>query len=192
MNYLVPALIAAQIASLFVFSTVAIWYVAPTLNARERAHALVPLLWVHVFRYLALQAFRAQQDGFPASDAHVMNIVLGDLAGAAIALAALYAFRFRARFGIALSWLLCAEFAYDTFANVRSGIHEHLFGQSRGVSWLVVAVYVPLLVVTTVLLVWQLYARRGEALGAANVAPSEPRAGSMTRGSALAPNPVAL
>lgn len=164
MNYVVPAQLAAQVVSLVVFGTMAVWYAAPRLKVRERADALTPLLWVHVFRYLALQAFRAQQDGFPISDAHLMSIVVGDLAGMAIALAALYALRYRARLGIWLAWLLAGEFIYDTMANIQAGAQEHLFGQARAVSWLVVGVYVPLLIVTTVLLVWQLYSRRGEAL----------------------------
>jgi hypothetical protein len=165
MNYLIPAQLAAQLLSLFVFATMAAWYAVPKLNARGRVEALVPLLWVHVFRFLALQAFRAQKDGFPISDAHLISIVLGDLAGMAIALASLYALRFRARIGIWLAWLLVAEFVLDTVTNIQSGMQEHLFGQSRGVSWLVVGVYVPLLIVTTILLVWQLYSRRDEALG---------------------------
>jgi hypothetical protein len=164
MSYLVPAQLAAQLLSLFVFATMAVWYAVPKLSARGRVDALVPLLWVHVFRFLALQAFRAQQDGFPISDAHLTSIVLGDLAGMAIALAALYALRFRARIGIWLAWLLVGEFVYDTVSNIHAGMQEHLFGQSRGVSWLVVGVYVPLLTVRTVLLVWQLYSRRAEAL----------------------------
>jgi hypothetical protein len=166
MSYVIPAQLAAQLLSLFIFATMAGWYAAPRLRARERADALVPLLWVHVFRYLALQAFRAQQDGFPISDAHLMSIVIGDLAGMAIALAALYALHFRVRIGIWLAWLLTGEFVYDTLTNLQAGAQEHLFGQSRAVSWLVVSVYVPLLIVATVLLVWQLYSRRHEPLDA--------------------------
>ena len=167
MSYIVPAQLAAQLISLFVFSTIAVWYVAPRLGAMARAEALMPLLWIHVFRYLALQAFRAQADGFPISDVHLMGLVIGDLAGMAIALAALYALRFRARLGVWLAWLLVAEFIYDTVANVHAGAQEHLFGQSRGVSWLVVGVYVPMLIVAAAMLVWQLYSRRHEALGRA-------------------------
>ena len=106
MNYLIPAQLAAQLISLFVFATMAVWYAVPRLNARDRADALAPLLWIHVFRFLALQAFRAQQDGFPISDAHLTSIVVGDLAGMAIAMAGLYALHFRARIGIWLAWLL--------------------------------------------------------------------------------------
>src|SRR6266566_4414658 len=49
----------AQASSLAVFATMAIWYVAPWLNSRGRAAALTPLLWVHVFRYVALQTVSA-------------------------------------------------------------------------------------------------------------------------------------
>jgi len=176
MNYLVPAQIAAQVASLFVFSTAAIWYAAPRLGLRGRAEALMPLLWVHVFRFLALQSFRAQADGLPISDAHLMNLVLGDVAGAAIAMAALYALRLRSRAGVWLSWLLVAEFVYDTTNNLRAGAGQHLMGMASGISWLVISVYVPLLLVTTVLLAWQLVARRGESLGRREPrAPREPR-----------------
>src|SRR5215831_7002822 len=116
MNYLGPAQLAAQLISLFVFGTMAVWYAAPRLSARQRADALAPLLWIHAFRYLALQAFRAKADGFPISDEHLMDIVVGDLAGMVIALAALYALRLRAQAGIWLCWLLVAEFVYDTVA----------------------------------------------------------------------------
>jgi len=47
---------------------------------------------------------------------------------------------------------------------LRGGIREHLMGAASGATWLILAFYVPLIVVSVVLLVWQLYARRGEAL----------------------------
>src|SRR2546426_11769289 len=86
MSLLQPAQAGAQLLSLIVFGTMAIWYVAPWLKTRARADALIPLLWIHVFRYVALQAFSAQRDGFPISDGGLMEIVLGDVGGVAIAL----------------------------------------------------------------------------------------------------------
>jgi hypothetical protein len=68
MNALMPAQAAAQFLSLFVFATLARWYMVPWLATRSRAEALAPRLWVHVFRYVALQAFSAQRDGFPIFD----------------------------------------------------------------------------------------------------------------------------
>jgi hypothetical protein len=68
MNYLMPAQGSTQLLSLIVFGTVAAWYVSPWLKTRGRGDALTALLWIHVFRYLALQAFSAQRDGFPISN----------------------------------------------------------------------------------------------------------------------------
>ena len=166
MTYLVPAQAGAQLLSLLVYGLVARWYVAPWLNTLKRADALIALLWVHVFRYVALLTFSAQRDGFPISDSGVLEIVIGDVAGAAIALAAIIALRYRARLGIALAWLLAAETILDTITNIRGGIREGLMGAAGGVTWLILAFYVPLIIVSLVLLMWQLYSRRSEALSA--------------------------
>jgi hypothetical protein len=166
-NFLQPAQAGAQLLSLVVFATMARWYVAPRLKTLGRADALVPLLWVHVFRYIALQAFSAQRDGFAISDAGLMEIVVGDVAGMVIAFAAIVALRHRARLGIPLAWLLVAETVFDTVTNIRGGIHENLMGAAGGVTWLILAFYVPLVIVSLALIIWQLYARRGEALDSA-------------------------
>jgi len=176
MNYLMPAQRSAQFLSLVVFGTMAVWYVAPWLRTRGRAEALTALLWVHVFRYMALQAFSAQRDGFPISDGGLMEIVVGDLTGMALALAAIVLLRRRIRVAIPVAWLLVGETIYDTFLNIRGGIQEHLMGAAGGVMWLTLGFYVPLLMVSLVLIVWQLYSRRGEAL--ASSAPPEDTVGS--------------
>ena len=164
MNYLMPAQGIAQLLSLVVFGTAAIWYVAPWLKTHGRAHALTALLWVHVLRYMALQAFSAQRDGFPISNGGLMEIVVGDLAGMAIAFATIVLLRYRVRLAIPLAWLLVAETIYDTFLNIRGGIHEHLMGAASGVTWMILGFYVLVLMVSLVLIIWQLYSRRGEAL----------------------------
>jgi hypothetical protein len=164
MSYLVPAQAGAQLISLFVFGAIARWYVVPWLQRRERADALIALLWVHVFRYVALQVFSAQRGGFPISDGGAMDIVIGDMAGAVMAFIAIILLRHRLRAGVALVWLLAAETVYDTVDNIRGGINEHLMGAAGGVTWLILVYFVPMVVVSLVLMVWQLYSRRGEAL----------------------------
>jgi hypothetical protein len=150
--------------SVFVYAVLAKWYVTPWLNGRKLADALIALLWVHVFRYIALMTFSAQRDGFPISDDGLFEIVIGDVAGAALALAAIIALRYRARLGIALAWLLAIETIFDTVTNIRGGVREHLMGAASGTTWLVLVFYVPLVVVGVVLLLWQLTSRRGEML----------------------------
>jgi hypothetical protein len=163
----------AQMSSLVVFVTIAKWYVVPWIRRQARADALIALLWVHVFRYVALQVYSAQQAGFPISDGARDRIVYGDVAGMILAMIALVALRYRARLSIPLVWALVAETLIDTVANVTGGIREHLFGAANGVTWMVVCFYVPLLMVSMGLTGWQLYSRRDEPLvRSTSVAPA--------------------
>jgi hypothetical protein len=164
MSYLTPAQASAQLISLIVFVAAARWYVVPWLNARSRADALTALLWVHVFRYVALQVFSAQHDGFPISDHGARDIVIGDVAGAAMAFAAIVLLRRGSAVAIVLAWLLAAETIYDTVTNIHSGVRENLMGAASSVTWMILVFFVPAVVVSCALIVWQLYARRGESL----------------------------
>src|SRR5260370_38862025 len=125
---MMPAQASAQFLSLIVFAAAARWYVVPWLNNHTRADALIALLWVHVFRYVALQVFSAQRDGFPISDAGAMGIVIGDVFGAVMAFVAIALLRHRVRLAIPLAWLLAAETAYDTLTNSQGGFREHRMG----------------------------------------------------------------
>ena len=158
------ALAAAQALSMVVLLIIARWYLVPWLKTQGRADALTPLLWLHAFRYVALQSFSAQMAGFPISNSARDEILFGDITGAALAVAALIALRYKARISIPLVWVLAAETMTDTVINVHSGMREHLFGLATGVTWLVVSFYVPAIMVSIGLLIWQLYSRRGEAL----------------------------
>ena len=164
MNHLVPAQAGSQFITLGIFIMVARWYIAPWLAKRERADALIALLWISVFRYVALQIFAAQREGFPISSHGALEIVIGDVAGAAIAFAAIVLLRQRAFAGAVLSWLLVIETTVDTFLNIRGGVEEHLMGAATGVTWMILVFFVPAVVVSIGMLAWQLVSRRHEAL----------------------------
>jgi len=164
MNHLVPAQAGAQLITVLVFVTLARWYIAPWLSTLKRADALIALLWVHVFRYVALQVFVAQRDGFPISTGGALEIVIGDVGGAIIAFTAIVLLRQRAFAGVVLCWLLVTETVVDTFLNIRGGVEEHLMGAASGVTWMILVFFVPAVVVSVGLLVWQLVSRRQEAL----------------------------
>jgi len=177
MNHLVPAQAGAQLVTLLVFIAVARWYVAPWLATRGRAEALIGLLWVHVFRYVALQIFAAQREGFPISMGGALEIVIGDVGGAIIAFATIVLLRQRAFAGVILCWLLVAETATDTFLNIRGGVEEHLMGATTGVTWLILVFFVPAIIVSVGLMAWQLVSRRHEAL-AEESEPNQPSVAS--------------
>jgi hypothetical protein len=157
----------AQLASLFIYGLIAKWYVAPWLKTLGRADALITLLWVHVFRYVALFSFSAQRDGFPISDVAALEIVVGDATGAVIALAAITALRSRTSLGVTLTWLLVVETFFDLIVIVHRRNVEPQRIEAGGVLWLILALYVPSLMVSMILLVRQLYSRRGEPLAGA-------------------------
>jgi hypothetical protein len=154
----------ARALSFVVFTTIAVWYVAPWLRTRGRAAALIPLLWVHAFRHVALSIVSAQQTGFPISDAGRDRIVYGDLLGMFLAFIAIMALRYRLRLSIALVWLFVVATVLDIASILGVVRAEHLLGTTSGVTWLIVSFYVPLIPVTLVLIVWQLLSRRGEPL----------------------------
>ena len=165
---LTAAAALAVILSFAVCAMMATWYLAPWLGTRTRAEALTFLLWVQVFRYVALQIFSAQQFGFAVSDAGRDQIAFGDVAGTVLALLAIIALRYRLGMATVLTWVVVAETAWD-LANVTAiGVREQLFAKAFGSTWLIVTFYAPLLWVALALTVWQLLSRhREESLGAA-------------------------
>jgi hypothetical protein len=187
MNHLVAAQAGAQFASLVALSALATWYVVPWLSRQPRASALVPLLWVHVFRYVALQLFSSQRGGFPISDSGAMEIVAGDVGGAIIAFAAIVLLRRNAFAGVVVCWLLVAETLYDTVSNITGGVREHLMGAASGVTWAILVFFVPAVVVSAALLAWQLVVRRGESVSMAaprtNHRAPDPTSELQTKGS---------
>jgi hypothetical protein len=166
------ALGLCQLFSLIVFGMLGRWYLVPWLTLQNRGTALIALLSPHLFRYIALQAYSAQRAGFPISDSALSRIVYGDVAGAMLAVAAIVALRHASRVAVPMVWVLVVATIVDTVLNISGGIRENLFGAASNVTWLVVGFYVPLLIVSLGLTVWQLYSRRREALVAPAAAKS--------------------
>lgn len=123
------------------------------------------MLWVHVFRYMVLYIFTARREGYPISDAATLELVIGDLAGATISLAAIILLRLRARLGLAVSRLLVLETIADLFgANYYRRI-EPPRADATGAWWFVYVFFGPMILVNLFLLIWQLVVRRHEPLG---------------------------
>ena len=164
MNPLLMSQAAAQFGSLFVYIMMTRWHVAPWLRTLSRADALIALLWIHVFRYVALQTYSAQHSGFPISDQGMRDIVLGDVGGAILAFLAIALLQVRSQLGLIPAAILVVETAYDTVTNIHGGMQEHLLGAASGPTWFILAFYVPAVVVSAVLIAWQLLSRYREPL----------------------------
>jgi hypothetical protein len=147
-----------------VFVLIAIWYVAPWLRQRSRAEAITALLWIHAFRYVALQIFSAQKFGFAVSDSARDQIAGGDVIGAILAVCAIIALRYKTRIAIGLTWLFAAATALDLANSTVAGFTENLFDSAAGVSWLILTFYVPILWISLGLIIQHLLWRRHGSL----------------------------
>jgi hypothetical protein len=154
----------AQFISIALYLLIALWYVAPLLQKLSRAEALATLLWVHVFRYVVLYIFAARREGYVISDPATLELVVGDLAGAVIALGAVGLLRWRPRIGLVFSWLLVLETAGDLFSAIYFRRIDPPRPEAVGPWWFIYGFFGPLILVSTALLVWQLIARRQESL----------------------------
>jgi len=119
-----------------------------------------------VFRYIALQLFSAQEYGLEASDPLRDEIAFGDLLGAVLALASLFALRFRWRYSAALIWLFVLATVIDLGNAFVQGVREDLFESATDISWMILIFYVPALWISVTLVAWQLLRARRDGLHA--------------------------
>jgi len=124
---LMGAAALGSLLSFAIFALMAVWYVAPWLATQQRAEALIPLLWVHAFRHIALQIFSAQKFGFAVSDGARDQIAAGDVIGMILAVIAIVALRYRARIAPVLIWVFVAETLFDLVSSTVAGVREQLF-----------------------------------------------------------------
>ena len=142
--------------SLAAYALIAWWYVSPRLSRIPREMALVPLVWIHAFRIVGgtILAPGAVDASVPA-DFRTM-IGYGDMATALLAVLALIALRLRWRAAIALVWVCIAVGLLDTVNAIIESMRYSVFTYALGVNWVIVTMYVPALLVSTVLIFIQL------------------------------------
>jgi uncharacterized membrane protein len=80
----------------------------------------------------------------------------GDMATALLALIALIALRLRLSYAIALVWLTLAVGLLDTVNAIIQSMRFNVFIHGLGLNWVIVTMYVPALLVSSVLIFIQL------------------------------------
>jgi hypothetical protein len=145
--------------SLLAYSLIAWWYVVPRLAGLPRELALVPLLWVHAFRVVGgtILAPGAVGPGVPMEFRTMIGY--GDLITALLALLALIALRLRISSAVAFVWLLLIVGMLDTVNAIVQSMRFNVFTYALGVNWVIVTVYVPALLVSSLLIFLQLLKR---------------------------------
>jgi len=142
--------------SLAAYALIAFWYVAPRLSELPREVALAPLLWVHAFRIVGgtILAPGAVDAGVP-TEFRVM-IGYGDMATAFLAVLALIALRIHFRGAIAVVWLCVTVGMLDTVNAIVQSMRVSVFTYPLGVNWVIVSMYVPALLISSLLIFMRL------------------------------------
>ncbi len=158
--------------ALVAYALLAWWHLAPRLAKLDRHQALEPLVWVHAFRIVGGAILAPGAVGLGVSLAFRRMIGIGDMATATLALVALLALRARWSRADALVWLLLVVGALDTINAIIQSLRDNVFIHPLGVNWVIVTMYVPALIVSSVLIILQLLRRPAPARHAGDLAPA--------------------
>ncbi len=138
--------------SLAAYALFAAWYAAPRLSRLPLAEALAPLLWVHALRIVGGTILAPGAVDAAVPQAFRLMVGLGDLATAGLALLALAALRFRLRGAFALAWTCVVVGMLDTLNAIVQSVRDSVFNFPLGVNWVIVTMYVPALLVSSLLI----------------------------------------
>lgn len=148
--------------SLVVYALLARWYVWPRLRDRTREEAVVPLLWVHAFRHIALTMVASTQFDATVPRDWLLELAYGDLLATVLALASIFAIRWKWKSALRLVWVFnivgLANLANVFFKSVMLDVtHYHL-----GVGWYIATFYVPALWISHIMIFVVLIRDRAE------------------------------
>lgn len=142
--------------SLAAYALIALWYIVPRLSRKPREIALQPLVWVHAFRMIGGTVLAPGAVGAGVPLLFQKMIGYGDLVTAFLALLALAALHARLPRAIMLVWLVVLVGMSDTINAIIQSMRYDVFTHPLGVNWVIVTTYVPALLVSSVLILWQL------------------------------------
>jgi len=146
--------------ALVVYALAARWYIWPRIDPLPPTVALVPLIWVHVFRFIggSILAPGSVGPGVPSEFREMIGY--GDMVTAALALIALIALRAKGSRAIWFVWLFVVVGLLDTANAVVQSLRFSVFDDPLGVNWVIVTAYVPALLVTSYLIIVELLRAR--------------------------------
>lgn len=139
--------------SLLAIALLAKGYLWPWLQTQSYTQALMPLLFIHTFRTVALGVLipALVDPEFPPSIA--ATIGYGDLTSSILALLTLTALVMKSRIVLPLAWLFSIVGSIDVIGATLIGAQNEMYSFDLGPQWYVPTFYVPLLMVTHVLIV---------------------------------------
>ena len=136
------------VISLVVFALVAVWYVWPALTKMSRNSALIPLLFVHVLRYVGMTLLVAGVVDPKLTKEFLDSAAYGDLVAAALALASIFALRSNWRLAIPLVWVANTWGFVDLLNGVPGVVQLNVPSFDLGIFWYVYTFYAPVVIVS--------------------------------------------
>ena len=140
--------------SLVVCAIIAKWYVWPSLTKLPRNSALIPLLFVHVFRYVGMTLLVTGMIDAKLPREFLSAAAYGDLLAAALALASIFALRSNWRVAIPLVWVANTWGFADLLNGVRGVLQLNVPSFHLSTVWYIYTFYAPLVVVSHLMIFW--------------------------------------
>lgn len=134
--------------SLFVFSLIAFWYVAPWLAKLTVPVAFSVLILPHAFRHIGMSFMVPNLNNGGMPEAFANSASYGDLIAAILAVFALFALRWRTAIALPLIWVFNIVGLLDLVNALRQEEAIDYFGAT----WFIPTFIVPLLLVTHVMI----------------------------------------
>ena len=140
--------------SLVVCAIIAKWYVLPSLTKLPRNSALIPLLFVHVFRYVGMTLLVTGMIDAKLPREFLSAAAYGDLLAAALALASIVALRSNWRVAIPVVWVANTWGFADLLNGVRGVLQLTVPSFNLSTVWYIYTFYAPLVAVSHLMIFW--------------------------------------
>lgn len=146
--------------SLGLCAIVVAWYVWPYLTKLSRHSALIPLLFVHVPRYVGMTLLVTGMIDPKLPREFLSSGAYGDLLEAALALASIFALRSNWRVAIPLVWVANTWGFLDLLNGVRGVLVLNVPSFNLATVWYIYTFYAPVVITSHLLIFWILLKSR--------------------------------
>jgi hypothetical protein len=140
--------------SLLSYTLIMVWYIVPRLSKQPCVQALLPLVLLHTFRTVGLVFLFPQVMGGALPPGFAVPAAYGDLLTTGLALLAAFTLRLRPGMALPIVWLFNLVGITDLLFAMYKGAVIDLPSFHLGVAWLLLTLYVPLLLVSHVIVFW--------------------------------------
>ena len=148
------------LTSVFVLGMIAVWYIWPPLTKLSRNAALIPLLFVHVPRYVGMTLFVPYMIDPKLPREFISSAAYGDLLEAALAFTSIIALRGNWRVAVPLVWVANTWGFVDLLNGLRGVVQLNVPTFNLGTFWYIYTFYAPLVAVSHVMIFWVLIKAR--------------------------------